>query len=584
MRNKCKLVKYLWVFAKPYKWSFVNAFVCIFFTSIISMIYPYIFGLLIDEVFYNKNLDFFLLIVGVYAIIYFTEQLLHLILNLLWPYQYNVFLLEVRKAINKKIISLKYNILTQMPVGDMIGMINWQAESFVELLHRNLAYLIADSIKLSVILGMIWFIDYRLAVLLFASTVMSYMSSYILGKKVGEQQEKVRKAYISFTGWIFEMLSGIRDIKLFHAQNGLIEKFNELLENLNMSVCAQTKGELISDRFCAFISMITNIILYIIVAILSYFNDISLGGIVSVITYFATTTVLLDDINWYWGNIHSNAMIIYNIISLLEMESENEKILPDIEVKKGKIEFNSVAFAYDRKSKVLNNINLEIMAGETIALVGKSGVGKSTIANLLLGLISVERGSIKIDGQNIYDYNLQSLREQIGVVQQEIFIFDGTIRSNLLIANSDATDHQIEEAINNAQLNEYIEKMEKGLETLIGREGVEMSGGEKQRLAIARLFLKNPAIIIFDEATALLDLEEEYAVNRALARLSKNRTSIIIAHRLSTILSIKKIVILENGEIMGCGSHEELLKNNVWYKALFEEQYLIRDRVAAYKF
>lgn len=573
-----KRIKYLWMFAKPYTWSFVNAFLCILLTSIISMIYPSVFGLLVDEVFYNKNLKFFIVIIIGYAIIYFTEQMLHLILNILWPYQFNVYLLDIRKAVYKKIVSLKYEKLSEMPIGDMIGKINWQADSFVELLHRNLAYLFANTIKLITIILIVMVMDYRLAILLFMVVSISYITSYKLGKKVGKKQADVRDSYMGLLGWVFEILGGIRDIKLFKAERTVSKECNNWLVDLNAKNEQVAKAEIISDRLCAFIALVTNICLYVLSGVLVYGNKITLGTFIAVISYFEMANTLLGSINKYWGKIHSNTEIIDKLVELFESEDENDESTSDFKIANGNIEFVSVDFKYDNK-KVLDEMSLKIVAGESVAIVGKSGAGKSTIANLLLKMLNPKEGKVLVDSVNIKDISVNSIREQVGIVQQEIFIFDGTIRDNLLLVDNQATDKDMLTALKNAGLEKYILNSEKGLDTLLGQNGISMSGGERQRLAIARLFLKDAKILIFDEATSSLDTEAETYVNEAWKRLAKGKTSIIIAHRLSTVLNASKVAVLDGGKIVGYDKHDVLLENNEIYRSLFLEQYLSKEKI-----
>lgn len=573
-----KRIEYLWKFAKPYKWSFVNAFLCILFTSIISMIYPLVFGLLVDEVFYNKNIKFFVIIVIGYSIIYFTELLLHLILNIIWPYQFHVYLLEIRKNVYKKIVSLKYEKLSNIPIGEMVGKVNWQTDSFVELLHRNIAYLFAGTIKLIMLMFIVFFMDYRLGLLLLISVPISYITSYKLGKKVGEKEKDVKNTYKEFLSWLFEMLAGIRDIRLMKAEKNILAKFVELIGDYNEKKQKMAVAEIMSDRICALVAIVTKIFLYILSGILVYDEIITLGTFIAVISYYEIANTLLGSINKYWSKIHSNNVIIDDLIDLLESPIDEVDRERELNVTCGKIEIKNLHFAYFNE-EVLKNITITINPGECVAIVGKSGAGKSTIANILLGLLEVKNGDVLIDSISLKDVSVKSIREQIGVVQQEIFIFDGTIRDNLKIANEKATDEEILEAIKNAGLQDYFWKLNDGLDTVIGQEGINISGGEKQRLAIARLFLKRSKILILDEATSALDSETETYVTDKWKNFTRSKTSIIIAHRLSTILNADKVIVLEDGRIVDYNRHDILLKKNEEYRDLFYKQYLNKEKV-----
>lgn len=574
----------LWDYAKPYKWSFFNAFFCILATSFISMFYPYIFGILVNEVLYSRNMTFFVVVIAVYTIVFFTEQFLHCILAMTWPYQYNTFLLEVRKKIYRKMLALRYQKLTSLPVGDMVSQINWEAESFIELIHRNLAYLLSCTIKLIVIVLIVFFIDWQLGVFMVIMVPVSYMISFYLGKKIGKEQNKVRDSYVGFISWCFEMILGIREIKLFNAQDSVmkqcIEKSEDIIEkNYNVA-----RKEIISDRVCAFFVLLTNVGVYILAALSIYNGRISLGNFMAVVTYFALANEMLVKINKFWGKIHSNYVFIDKIIDLFEMDSEErEENKPDISIRNGDISFDDVCFSYDGKHTILEHFDMHITSGEHVALVGRSGAGKSTCAGLLLGFFLPSSGSISIDGMSIADCNLTSLRNAIGVVQQEIFIFDGTIRQNLSIVFPEATDEMIYDALRSVALYDYVSSLPDGLDTVIGQDGINMSGGEKQRLAIARMFLTEKKLFIFDEATSSLDFESENAINNALVQLSENKTCIIIAHRLSTVLNAEKIILIDNGKMIASGTHSELYENCTEYHDLFEDQYLSKEKINSEK-
>jgi len=232
-----------------------------------------------------------------------------------------------------------------------------------------------------------------------------------------------------------------------------------------------------------------------------------------------------------------------------------------------------VAFAYSDKEKVLQQVNLSITAGETVALVGPSGAGKTTLCSLLPRFYDVSRGSISIDGMDIRGITLESLRSHIGIVQQDVFLFDGSIRENIAYGKLGSTDEEIWEAARRAQLEDLIKSQPAGLDTMIGERGVKLSGGQKQRLSIARMFLKNPTILILDEATSALDTETESAIQEALAELSQGRTTLVIAHRLATIRNADRIVVVAEGGIAEQGKHEELLMATGIYSRLHEAQF-----------
>lgn len=259
------------------------------------------------------------------------------------------------------------------------------------------------------------------------------------------------------------------------------------------------------------------------------------------------------------------------------MDTEPEKDLPgavDMGRAKGKIEFRNVCCDYGTDREVLKNINLTIPDGKIFALVGPSGGGKSTICHLIPHFYEVSDGEIFIDGQELHSVTRHSLRQNIGIVQQDIYLFNASIKENILYGKPDATDDEIEEAAKRANIHDFIMSLEKGYDTQVGERGVKLSGGQKQRLSIARVFLKNPPILILDEATSALDTATEIQIQNSLDELCRGRTTIVVAHRLSTVRRADEIAVVENGEITERGTHEELLKLNGMYASLCSKQHL----------
>lgn len=256
---------------------------------------------------------------------------------------------------------------------------------------------------------------------------------------------------------------------------------------------------------------------------------------------------------------------------------ENSEDAIDIDKVKGEICYQNVDFSYDEEESLLTNINFSVAEGESVALVGPSGRGKTTICNLLPRFYDVTGGSITIDGTDIRDMTIQSLRQHIGIVQQDVFLFDGTIRENIAYGKLDATEEEIWQAARQAQMESFILEMPAGLDTLIGERGVKLSGGQKQRLSIARMFLKNPPILILDEATSALDTETEAAIQEALTELAIGRTTLIIAHRLATIRHTDRIIVISDGRVEEQGTHEKLLMNNGTYSRLYRTQFDLQE-------
>jgi len=583
MKNKqyLKRLKVVWRFAKPYKFSFINVFVCILFTSFIAMFYPYIFGILIDEVFYHRNMEFFLLIVMGYGILYIGEQSLHFILNMLWPYQATRFLFDVRKVLYEKIISLKSSYLCNINTGDLIARINSDTNGFVELIHRNISYVLANTIRLIATVIFVGLINIKLAILMLIISSISFYVSIAISKKSKLKQKKLRDKYGVFISWISDILRGMRDIQLMAGERNITKQFINYCSNIIRLRVENSIIELISERVNSFISLISDLSLYILAGIFIIKGELTVGGFIAIISYFSNTNSLLNSINNYSIKIQGNFVTIDKVIDILdeEIEEGNTK-LPDISVHKGGISFSNVHFSYNNENEVLKGINLNINEGERLSIIGKSGSGKSTMVNLLLRFYDPAKGEVMVDDINIRDCNLKSLRRNIGIVQQEALIFNGTIKYNLKLGSPKCTDSDIWDACEKAYIAEYINSLPDKLNSMIGPGGINLSGGQKQRIAIARIFLKNPKILIFDEATSALDYEAETAIQEAWKELSESRTSIVIAHRLSTILHSDRVAVLHDGKIVACDHHLNLLDSCGYYKELFKEQYLCQEEAA----
>jgi ABC-type multidrug transport system fused ATPase/permease subunit len=270
---------------------------------------------------------------------------------------------------------------------------------------------------------------------------------------------------------------------------------------------------------------------------------------------------------------------IERIFEILELPLEKDGV-KEIEIKEGEIVFENVSFSYDGREKVLENVSFKVKKGEKVAIVGKTGVGKSTLVSLILRFYEPQSGRILIDNQDIKYAKLRSLRKYISIVSQNDFLFSDTIRENIRFGNPNALDEEVEKAAKLAYADEFIKKLPKGYETKIGERGINLSGGERQRISIARAILKNPKILILDEATSAVDSETENKIQKALEDLMRGRVTLIIAHRLSTILNADKILVFENGKIVGEGTHQELYKNNEIYRKLFDHQFIDKNNLS----
>ena len=371
-------------------------------------------------------------------------------------------------------------------------------------------------------------------------------------------------------------VSGIRVTKAYTNSEKELEKFQKC-NNEYVKVRGETfsaMGMFFSSS--SFITDLFNVIILILGGVFLYNGKISFGDYSAFVVSISMFTAPINQLISFVEQFESASAGFVRFLKVIDEDEENnyegKTICNGFE---GEIEFKNVTFSYVKDEKeVLNDISFKIKKGETVALVGPSGGGKTTICHLIPRFYRIENGEISIDNVSIDSYTLESLRKNIGIVQQDVFLFSGTIKENILYGKLDATDEEVMEAARKANILEFIDNLPNGWDTEIGERGVKLSGGQKQRLSIARVFLKNPPILILDEATSALDNTTEMLIQRSLNELTKGRTTIVVAHRLSTIKNAKEIIVISNGSIIEKGTHEELIKNEDGvYKSLYELQF-----------
>ena len=375
---------------------------------------------------------------------------------------------------------------------------------------------------------------------------------------------------------IEDSISGVRVVKAFNNESHEMKKFE--IGNRNFKDSREEAFKTMA-QFFAGINLFSNLINLFVLALggyMVYTQEITIGDMVGFLLYVSMFLQPIKRITTFVENYQKG-------IAGFDRFLENMEIEPDIKDSqkakkvgrlKGDLKLENISFGYnDDASRVLENITLEVKKGQTLALVGPSGAGKTTLCSLIPRFYEIEEGRISIDGIDIKDMTQASLRENIGIVQQDVFLFSGTIKENIAYGALSASDEDIVEAAKAANAHEFIMKLENGYDTLVGERGVKLSGGQKQRISISRIFLKNPSILILDEATSALDSETEKLIQKALEDLSKDRTTLVIAHRLGTIMNADKIVVLTAEGILEEGNHETLMKSDGLYSKLYKSQF-----------
>ncbi|MBF1332595.1 MAG: ABC transporter ATP-binding protein [Leptotrichia sp.] len=475
-----------------------------------------------------------------------------------------------------KIQSLDMEYFSRTKIGElMIKVLN--DPSNVNYLIIESFNMVSEVFRAVVCLIIAFYKDWKLTlgVLVIAPILMVTVKRY--SKKLKKSGRARQEATGILNSKLQETLSGIRVIKAFAMEKEEIKDFKKKSMELK-------RVALKSARYTSKSSAISEAINYIMVAMLLMFggfrvlrgNHFTTGDFITIVGAISSMYTPVKRAISRYNEISMNIPSIGRIFEILDVVPEIADT-PDcvkFEEFRSDITFENVDFRYkDNDEKILKNINMVAKKGETVALVGNSGGGKSTLVNLIPRFFDVDAGMITIDGINVKDYKIKSLRKKIGIVPQETFLFGGTVLENIKYGNQKASVEEVIEAAKKANAHEFIEKLEQGYETEIGERGVKLSGGQKQRISIARAILENPQILILDEATSALDNESEQLVQDALEKLMKGKTTFVIAHRLSTIINSDKIVVIQQGEIKEVGSHEELLDKDGIYKSLYNKSF-----------
>ena len=483
---------------------------------------------------------------------------------------------DIQIDVLKSVLNLDTQSLERKNSGKFISHLTYDVALLTNMISVGLLNLIKDTLTLGGLIFLMFYQNWKLALLAIIMIPIATFAARSLGKRMGKVTTQSQEKSGILISYLSEMLKNYKIIKIYQKEKFEINRATKFINDLKDKV---VKSAIVLIRVTPIMETLTGIM---IAALIFYSATLVGSGELDVNNFFSFLAAMmlayqpvrsLATLNITFSQGFSGA---YRILPLIDQEKkiyENEN-LKNIIVDKANIEFKNINFSYfeENKDQVLHKINFKINGGETVALVGHSGAGKSTIMNLIPRFYDPASGDILIDDQSIYNSKLSSLRKNISLVSQEITLFDDTVRSNIAYASTDATEKQIIEASKFSKVDDFIQKLPNKYDTMIGENGVRLSGGEKQRISIARAILKNAPIILLDEATSSLDVDTEHKIQQAIAYLTKNKTTIIIAHRLSTIFGADKIFVVDQGKIVDEGTHLELLKNSLIYQNFYNKQ------------
>lgn len=570
------MVKKFISYYKPHKKLFILDMIFAFFISIFDLIFPMVSRNIVNVIIPEGRMDLLLKWTIIMIFLFILRYISYYIVAY-WGHVLGVYIEhDMRRDLFSHLQTLPLSYYDNTKTGHIMSRLVNDLRDITELAHHGPEDLFISLVMLIGSFVLLMGIEWRLTLIIFSFVPIMFWFVITKRKKMEDSFRQVRRKIANINAQLENSISGIRVAKSFTNEEHEIKKFDEGNSQYKQARKLSYKA---MAEFVSGIGFMINILNLLVISLGGYFvyrKFINTGDLVAYMLY----------VNFFMQPIRRLSDFIQQYqegMTGFERFMEVMNIKPDIVDKedaieftdvKGQIKFKDVSFSYNNgEDRVLSNLNIDIKAGKTVAIVGPSGAGKTTLCHLIPRFYDIDEGQILIDGKNIKDIKLKSLRKNIGLVQQDVFLFTGTIMDNIAYGDPTKPEEAIIEAAKKARIHDFIMTLPEGYNTYIGEKGAKLSGGQKQRISIARLFLKNPPILILDEATSALDNETEILIQESLEELAKGRTTLVIAHRLSTIKNADEILVLTNEGIEEKGSHDELLARDAIYAKLYKSQF-----------
>lgn len=566
-------------YVRPYLPRLILAVLCTCLAAGCNLYLPWIIKDVVDKVLVQKDVRMLYLIAASIVVVFIIRGLFFYGQNYLMSWVGQRVVIDIRGAIFRKLQRLSMSFYDKNKTGTIMSYVtNDVAALQVAMVDKAVELVTEGLVLIGSIAAMLW-LDWKLTLFTFCTFPVVLWFMDFFGKKIRRNGGRIQECTAELTSVLQEVVSSARvvksfvredyEVKRFDAQN--MTNFYANMKNIKLNALLTPTVELVAAIG------VTVVMWYGGMSVIN--GAITAGSLVAFLVYAVNIANPIKRLTKVVASIQQALAAGERVFGILDLE-ENIKELPSAKLLppvQGYIEFKHVDFAYNKDEQVIEDLSFKVNRGQIIAIVGPSGAGKSTIASLLPRFYDVTNGSIVIDGMDIRDVTLNSLREQVGIVPQETLLFNGSVYDNILYGRLDATKEEVEAAAKAANAHDFIMGLPEGYDTMLGDRGVNISGGQRQRISIARAILKNPQILILDEATSALDTESERIVQEALDRLMVGRTSFVIAHRLSTIKNADRILVMEKGRLVEDGSHEELMAQEGLYAHLYRIQYRSKE-------
>ena len=541
-----------------------------FFTSVMSIVTPILFGTMIDEIVYYQNMDTFLQISLLYFLSLLFFSVLFFFIYAQHHYLMSMYTFDIRRDILWKTLKADAQYMNNIKSGDVVTTIQGYTTECMHFVVRNIIHITNGGLSIIALSIFIFLVSWEIGLFILLAAPLTVFVNAKFGRKMRKHGDTIREHYTSYIGWIFEVLNGLRDIRMLGASLFSNRKFTDANRNLFKSRIRADFSTMTAEMIVKLINLIVQLLIFVFAGYLASKGEITIGLLTIIMTLYGLLVHEIRSVSYYYLDAQNRVSYIQRIYDFIHAPSELEWTgKNELFVTKGDISCKDICFSYKDGSDVIKNFSLDIPGGRKMALAGKSGCGKTTLGFMMVGFYLPQLGEIQIDGQKLSDCTLTSIRDNIGIVQQEVLIFDGTVSYNLRQGNQKATEEELINACKKAGIWNFIDSLPEKLKTVVGRNGIGLSGGQKQRIAIARVYLRNPKIIIFDEATSALDSKTEEEILSAWNDILQDKTAIVIAHRQSSVMLCDEVALMGSGRILECGTPQGLFENSEAFRSLF---------------